>query len=431
MNLVRQLPIDPMKGTWYYFLSGDPSSEGFATSVDSLALRVDTTGLGKVYKKVTVSDTGWTEITGGSSGSTPVATTLVTGTSRVDNDGGGDPVALTSAGHLLDADPHPQYALDTEKGAASGIATLDGSSKLTASQLPLGTSATTAAAGNDARLSDARTPLAHASTHSSGSTDPVTVTNLAGFPGGSSFLRADATFAAAPVVSAFGRTGAVVATSGDYTVAQVTNAVATSDSRLSDARTPTAHATTHSSASSDPVTVTNLAGYPGGTTTFLRADGSFAAPSGGSDPWTYVILGSDFTTTSATAVNVTGLAFTPSANLKYEFYGLLMLRTATTTVNARAGLAWPTGGSDGVAVLYETQTTTGAPINAGGNINAALLTPAGGLPNTTQSWPCGVEGLFIAGASPSGSVQVQLASETAGTTVTAKAGSFIRYRTIS
>lgn len=41
---------------------------------------------------------------------------------------------------------------------------------------------------------------------------------------------------------------------------------------------PTAHATTHSSGGSDPVSVLNLGGYPGGTTTFLRADGSFATP---------------------------------------------------------------------------------------------------------------------------------------------------------
>src|SRR6188768_3068844 len=42
-----------------------------------------------------------------------------------------------------------------------------------------------------------------------------------------------------------------------------------------------AHATSHSNGGSDPVTVTNLAGYPGGTTNFLRADGTFAAPPAG------------------------------------------------------------------------------------------------------------------------------------------------------
>jgi hypothetical protein len=39
----------------------------------------------------------------------------------------------------------------------------------------------------------------------------------------------------------------------------------------------------------------------GGTSNFLRADGAWAAPGGGTDPWTYVKLGSDFTTSSATA----------------------------------------------------------------------------------------------------------------------------------
>lgn len=43
---------------------------------------------------------------------------------------------------------------------------------------------------------------------------------------------------------------------------------------------PGAHAATHANAGSDPLTVTTLAGYPGGTTTFLRADGTFALPGG-------------------------------------------------------------------------------------------------------------------------------------------------------
>src|SRR3990167_6151583 len=70
----------------------------------------------------------------------PVATTAARGAAQVDHDGAGSPVALTTAGHGLAADPHPQYALDTEKGAASGIATLDGIGLLEAGQLPLGAS---------------------------------------------------------------------------------------------------------------------------------------------------------------------------------------------------------------------------------------------------------------------------------------------------
>ena len=199
-----------------------------------------------------------------------------------------------------------------------------------------------------------------------------------------------------------------------------TVACAGNDARLSDARTPTTHNITSAHN-----------GFPGGTTNFLRADGTFAAPGGGADPWAYVVLGSDFPTTSATAVDVTGLGFTPAANTRYEFEARLRLRTATTTVNARSGLAWPTGMTDGTAQIMESQAATGTPIFASGNVSAALLVAVGGLPNTTQSWPSSIRGEAQAGATPSGNVRVQLASETAGTSVTVKAGSFIRYRIFS
>ena len=169
-------------------------------------------------------------------------------------------------------------------------------------------------------------------------------------------------------------------------------------------------------------------GTPNGSK-FIRDDGVLAVPASGSDPWSYVsISGSNFTTSSATAVDITGLAFTPAANQKYEFAGQIMVRTATATVNPRVGLAWSTGLTDGVASIDASQTAT-TQLNTRGNIAAALLTAVGGLPNTTQSWPVEFSGVVIAGASPTGTVRVQLASETAGTVVTAIVGSFLRYRT--
>lgn len=149
----------------------------------------------------------------------------------------------------------------------------------------------------------------------------------------------------------------------------------------------------------------------------------------GSDGWTYAKLGTDFNTTSGTAVNVTGLAFTPSANNEYEFEGVLYLRTNTATVGPRPGCSWPTGLTDGV-VRIDTPSSATANLVAMGNFNAAVLTAVGGLPNTTQSWPGWFKGGIRAGAAPSGSFQVQLASETAGTAVFAMAGSFIRWRVI-
>lgn len=149
----------------------------------------------------------------------------------------------------------------------------------------------------------------------------------------------------------------------------------------------------------------------------------------GTDQWTFVRLTSDFVTSSATAVDVTGLAFTPAANGRYEFYGRFLLRTATTTVGPRPGLAWPTGMTDGAATFYTPSSAT-ATLNTHGNINAAILVAVGGLPNNTQSYQGTLEGLAIAGATPSGTIRVRLASETAGTNVIMKAGSFIAYREI-
>lgn len=83
---------------------------------------------------------------------------------------------------------------------------------------------------------------AHAPTHAVGGSDPVSVTGLAGYPGGTTtFLRADRNFAALPATA------------------------------------PTPHGASHAAGAADPVTVTALAGYPGGAATFLRADATFAA----------------------------------------------------------------------------------------------------------------------------------------------------------
>lgn len=94
--------------------------------------------------------------------------------------------ATTLDGHVAAANPHSQYATDTDLtghtsltnnphtttaaqvgavavtlvGAANGVATLDGATKLTQSQLPLGTTGATAAAGNDARFTNASNHIA-------------------------------------------------------------------------------------------------------------------------------------------------------------------------------------------------------------------------------------------------------------------------------
>jgi hypothetical protein len=219
------------------------------------------------------------------------------------------------------------------KGAASGYASLDGTTKVPIAQLPTGTTGSAVAIGNDARLSDARTPTAHASTHASAGSDPVTpaaigavptaraVATVAPLTGGGA-LSADLTLGvSAASTSAAGV--AQLATSAQTTAGLVVQA---SDTRLSDARTPTAHATSHKSGGSDaikldelsaPTDVTTLNAsttahgllpkLPGGTSTFLRGDGAYAAPTAAlALTTTEVSLGS--TARRSGKVQITGLA---------------------------------------------------------------------------------------------------------------------------
>lgn len=94
----------------------------------------------------------------------------------------------------------------------------------------LGAGAQQAAAGNDARLSDARTPTAHHTTHEPSGSDPMAV-------------------------------DAAAATGSLRTLgAGATQAVSGTDARLTNARTPTAHAATHQPGGSDPMAVDAAAG---------------------------------------------------------------------------------------------------------------------------------------------------------------------------
>ncbi|MEY4581293.1 MAG: hypothetical protein RL701_5996 [Pseudomonadota bacterium] len=96
-----------------------------------------------------------------------------------------------------------------------------------------GTGAGTFAQGNDARFADARVPTAHATTHQDGGSDELNVGGLSG-------VLAD------PQPPIIGATG--------------TTAVAGNDSRLTNARTPTAHAASHQDGGADEISVTGLSG---------------------------------------------------------------------------------------------------------------------------------------------------------------------------
>lgn len=167
-----------------------------------------------------------------------------------------------------------------------------------------------------------------------------------------------------------------------------------------------------------------------GYLTQTEADGLYSAlghSHAPSDPWTYVSLGTDFSTSGTANANVTGLAFTPAANKLYAVEGRLLLRSAAATTGPRPGIAWPTGLDDGASQITAPNSNTALAFRAQGaktTQNAAST----GVPTTTDSYLAILDAVVDTGASPSGNFQITLASEIAASLVTMRAGSFIRYR---
>lgn len=118
-------------------------------------------------------------------------------------------------------------------GGTSGTVTLN---------VAYGTSGTTAAVGNDSRLSNARTPTSHAASHQNGGSDEVGTAT-----------------AAANAIPKAGGAGTLaigwIPLGSSGTTVTVGN-----DSRLSDARTPTAHAASHQDGGADEISITGLSG---------------------------------------------------------------------------------------------------------------------------------------------------------------------------
>jgi hypothetical protein len=162
----------------------------------------------------------------------------------------------------------------------------------------------------------------------------------------------------------------------------------------------------------------------GGTTNFLRADGTWTTPAGGNT--TIVTLASDVINNNATAntmANVTGLSFAVTANVTYRFRALVYYTAAATTTGSRWAISGPTSPT---LIAYSstyalTATTTTANNVAAYDVPAACnASSASTTGNIAQ-----IEGIIRPSAS--GTVIVRFASEIANSAITAKAGSTITW----
>jgi hypothetical protein len=174
----------------------------------------------------------------------------------------------------------PQEVVDAMAGKAddsavvhlSGTETIGGAKTFSvAPQVPVGALLANPVRRDDARLTDARTPTAHAATHAPGQPDALTgyqpsntaLTQIAGLTGmsdGQLLRRVSGAWAASALTKADVGLGNVDNTSdaskpvSTATATALSGKVDNNDARLTNARTPTAHASTHAPGGSDALT---------------------------------------------------------------------------------------------------------------------------------------------------------------------------------
>ncbi len=267
------------------------------------------------------------------------------------------------------------------------------------------------ASNTDGRLADARTPVTHNNDYHTDGYAVNTHTHTGTYASNTDSRLADAR---EPVThnDTYHVNGYAVNTH-NHTGTYASN----TDGRLADTRTPVVHNDTY-----------HVNSYPTNVSFASHITNAVAHSGGGADPWTYLTLTSEFRTPLSAAVNVTGLSFTPSANLKYEIEGSFYVKTDTATVSPQPGCAFPTGMVRGVAQVVVT-VTNATTILGLGHLGDNIKAIGTGLPVITNYYPASLWAIMTAGATPTGIFRVTLASETNATNVYMGIDSFLKYRT--
>lgn len=163
----------------------------------------------------------------------------------------------------------------------------------------------------------------------------------------------------------------------------------------------------------------------GGTTNFLRADGTWAAPAGGGGGPTRLVKTADQASTVTSFANVTDLTFSIAANETVCFEFMLSYVTAATTTALQVAINGPAGPTH-IRYTVETSTTATARHNASQSAYDTVVNPATG--GGATALPVRVSGQIVNGGT-AGTVALRFRSEIAGSSVTIQRGSWgIIYR---
>lgn len=176
--------------------------------------------------------------------------------------GGTDVITPTAIGAAAVTHSHGAITSDGKVGVVSGLPLVTGAGgAVTVGEF--GSASGTVCQGNDARLSNSRTPTTHASSHATAGADAIAPSDI----GAAAASHAHGNITSGGQIGTTSGLPVMTSTSGLLVAGAFGTASGTvcqgNDSRLSDSRTPNTHASSHGSGGSDAVTlaisqVTNL-----------------------------------------------------------------------------------------------------------------------------------------------------------------------------
>ena len=153
----------------------------------------------------------------------------------------------------------------------------------------------------------------------------------------------------------------------------------------------------------------------------LSGDG---APPESIDPWHYIVLPSNFSTSSTSFSDVTGMSFVAQANTRYEVEVFGAFQSAATTTGAALALDIPGGiGSDNAVVAQGIHNLAASTLTGWEQIADNTTTGAGsGVRAANTNVPIRFRAVVKTDTSVGGTIQLRMRSEVASSAVTLQAG---------